>query len=73
MILWNDDGRLEEIGVDDSVCFFQQLRVDFKVYNPNVKPLKIEPSTFDFEHFKGCFIGPNGSDIRTKESTFAKI
>ena len=60
MIVWNGDGNVEVILADDSPCYFQLAHVDFKVYNPKVKPLVVDDSTFDPELIEGCYFGPNG-------------
>ena len=36
------------------------VHADFKVYNPKVKPLLIDTSTFDLALIEGCYFGPNG-------------
>ena len=47
MILWNQDGEIEEIRPDDSNCYYEQLHMDFKMYNTRTKPLSIDINTFD--------------------------
>ena len=53
----NKDDKVEEIGADDNPCYLQQLHVNFKIYNPKVKPLNIEKDTFNPLFMKRCQIG----------------
>ena len=60
LIIWNNDGNVKVVRADDSPCYFQQAHADFKVYNPKVKPLFVDTSTFDPDFIEGCYFGPNG-------------
>ena len=66
MILWNGDGEIEEIEPDDSNCQYEQLRVDFKMYNPRMKPLSVDVDIFDPKSIERCQIGYNGFHIMPK-------
>ena len=60
LIIWNNDGNAKVVHVDNSPCYFQQAHVDFKVYNPKVKPLVVDASSFDPDLIEGCYFGLNG-------------
>ena len=60
MILWNEDGEMEEIGHDNSNCYYEQLHVNFKMYNLRMKPLSNDIDTFNPESIEKCQIGYNG-------------
>ena len=66
LIIWNDEGNVEIVQADDSPCYFQQAHADFKVYNPKVKPLLLDTSTFNPDFIEGCYFGPNGIYVMPK-------
>ena len=66
LIIWNGEGNVEMVQADDSLCYFQQAHVDFKVYNLKVKPLVVDASTFDPELIERCYFGRDGSYFTPK-------
>ena len=60
LIIWNEEGNVEVVYADDNPCCFQQAHADFKVYNPKVKPIVVDTSSFDSKLIDGCYFGPNG-------------
>ena len=65
MILWNDDGFVESIEADDSPCYMQQCHADYKIYNPQLKPMKVDES-FDKEYLEVCVMDCNGIHLVPK-------
>ncbi|MED6188799.1 hypothetical protein PIB30_089315 [Stylosanthes scabra] len=70
LVLWDEDGRIEEIKADDSPYYVDQINVNFKEYHASVKPLEINMSTFDPSLIKGCYVGTYDMKLvpKTKES-----
>ena len=66
MILWNEDGETEEIGPDNGNCFYEQPHVNFKMYNPRMKPLPIDIDTYDMHPLEMSHIRNNGFHIVPK-------
>ena len=56
LVLWNAQDEIEIVEADDSPCYLQQMHVDFKVYDPNVKPISAQEGVIDKEALNACLI-----------------
>ncbi|XP_016168986.1 uncharacterized protein LOC107611589 [Arachis ipaensis] len=36
LIFWNKDGGVEEVLADNSTCYYDEMHVEFRIYNPGV-------------------------------------
>ncbi|XP_072088034.1 uncharacterized protein [Arachis hypogaea] len=42
LTFWNKDGGVEEVPADNSTCYYDEMHVKFRMYNPRVKPLTVD-------------------------------
>ena len=65
LILWNEEGKTEEVITDDSYYYAENFHVDFKIYNEKVEPLEADFG-FDPSEVKGFVIRQDGLYLVTK-------
>ncbi|MDV3201238.1 MAG: hypothetical protein Q8877_03585 [Sweet potato little leaf phytoplasma] len=56
LVIWNNLNKVEVVEADDSPCYMQQLHVDFKVYDPKVKPIRLDAENFDKVYVNKCLM-----------------
>ncbi|KAL1337299.1 hypothetical protein AAHE18_10G129500 [Arachis hypogaea] len=59
LIFWNEDGGVEEVLADNSTCYYDEMHVEFRMYNPGVKPLTVDTNAFNPENIEMCKIDMN--------------
>ncbi|XP_015960134.1 uncharacterized protein LOC107484040 [Arachis duranensis] len=59
MLLWSKDGKPKVIKVDLSL-YVELLHVDFRMYNPKLKPLNID-RTLNSYNCEGCYLSSEGN------------
>ncbi|XP_072074838.1 uncharacterized protein [Arachis hypogaea] len=60
LIFWNEDGGVEEVPAHNSTCYYDEMHVEFRIYNPGVKPLTVNTKVFNPESIEMCKIDMNG-------------
>ncbi|MED6130338.1 hypothetical protein PIB30_000233 [Stylosanthes scabra] len=61
LLLWNDNGTVDRILADDSL-YMEQMHVDFKVYNDNIKPINVQHE-LNSSNCDGCFMTNQGLNL----------
>nr|XP_025702565.1 uncharacterized protein LOC112803275 [Arachis hypogaea] len=59
LIFWNEDGGVEEVLADNSTYYYDEMHVEFRMYNPGVKPLTVDTNAFNLENIEMCKIDMN--------------
>nr|XP_025678209.1 uncharacterized protein LOC112778055 [Arachis hypogaea] len=64
VFLWTKDGKPEVIKADSNL-YVKQLHVDFRMYNPKLKPLNVD-RTLNSYNCEGCYLSSEGLSVKLR-------
>ncbi|RYR67844.1 hypothetical protein Ahy_A03g014291 [Arachis hypogaea] len=62
IFLWTKDGKPEVIKADPNL-YVEQLHIDFRMYNPKLKPLNVD-RTLNSYNCEGCYLSSEGLSVK---------
>ncbi|RYQ80033.1 hypothetical protein Ahy_Scaffold1g106715 [Arachis hypogaea] len=64
VLLWTKEGKPEIVKADSSL-FVEQMHVDFRIYNPKLKPLNVDQSLNSY-NCEGCYLTSEGLSVKLR-------
>ncbi|RYQ91055.1 hypothetical protein Ahy_B09g096923 [Arachis hypogaea] len=62
VLLWTKDGKPKFIEADSNL-YVEQLHIDFRMYNPKLKPLDVD-RTLNSYNCEGCYLSSEGLSVK---------